>query len=119
MNCLYITSVFPGLSETFIAREIKQLSLEGCDIFIFRLKGFKNKAEKTSTKIHISPVMIGPIYLIRGIIWMLKFNRSELSKMLFEVINSKGKIHTKLKMVSILFIMNIHYSLFNFLLNTL
>jgi colanic acid/amylovoran biosynthesis glycosyltransferase len=104
MKAIYLTSVYPCLSETFIAREMKHLSLRGWDIAVFRIRGEDDFAGKDTlvSDYHISAIMLNPIYWIRGIFWSLKYRSAELAEIADQVRRAETNLLQKLKIVFVL-----------------
>lgn len=103
MKCLYLISVYPCTSETFISREMQHLSMLGWDVAIFRLRGKENLIpEKSFSGSYLSPVMLNPAYWMRGLIWALKCRQMELAGMLSEFWVTKTNIITKIKLLSLM-----------------
>lgn len=105
MKCIYITSVFPCISETFIHREMQQLSFLGWDIEIFRIRGKESsrKNKQMFSGSYLSPIMINPVYWIRGLIWTLRHRKTEFIKMLAQVWKANATVATKIKLFVLLF----------------
>ncbi len=104
LNCLYITSVFPCLSETFVLREMQALHSLGWNISVFRIRG----AEKITigkSSFLLLPIMLRPVYWFRGFLWVSRSRKRytkfcEISKELFSV---NANILARLKLVLLLF----------------
>jgi colanic acid/amylovoran biosynthesis glycosyltransferase len=104
MNCLYLASVYPCLSETFIARELKYLSRLGWNIKVFRIRGGERltRNEASVPEIRLSPVMLNPLYWIRGIIWALQYRKQEFAEIRDQVRRLDAKLSEKIKIFVIL-----------------
>lgn len=104
MKCLYLTSLYPCLSETFVAREVEYLSRLGWDVAIFRIRG-KDKFSRRKilfSGVYLSPAMLNPVYWVRGLIWAFKYRRIELAGMLNEFWNTKTTVIMKTKLLLLL-----------------
>jgi colanic acid/amylovoran biosynthesis glycosyltransferase len=104
-KCLYISSKFPSLSETFILREMNLLYRLGWNISVFRIKGSEKEVldcEPTINYIKF-PAMFSLLNWIRGILWILKNNPNIATDILREILFTTGTLTNKVKLVGLFF----------------
>lgn len=104
LNCLYITSVFPSLSETFILREMQALASLGWNISIFRIRGADKLGvgHASFCNFFVLPVMLQPVRWFRGLIWAFTRRRAEFRTIQDELSSIKADIWVRIKFLFLL-----------------
>lgn len=104
MNCLYICFKFPTLSETFIAREIKHLSLQNWKIKVFRLylPEKLNNFSFGDPNISMSPIMFNPLLWMLGFFNALINKRKQSVKIIKDFLTIKTTLKLKLQLFYLL-----------------
>ncbi|MCX6083317.1 MAG: glycosyltransferase [Chloroflexi bacterium] len=99
----YILSVYPSLSETFIAREITQLLQMGYKISICRIKPIENKKNNHLSHLNltISPYLLNPAMWFLGAYWAWRARRNALKIAWQSYSNSGGCFTDRLKLLVI------------------
>lgn len=79
MQVVYILSAYPVLTETFIAREIEQLTVDGHHVRICSFRDLTGvKPARKGLSVAVVPVLyahLNPGHLIKGIFWALVYRR--------------------------------------------
>lgn len=78
MDTIYVTSQYPAQSETFIAREMRELSAQGHDLTIARLRWSDTGTGLTVPGADVLRLMWTPLDWLLGVLWGLTHNRRAL-----------------------------------------
>jgi colanic acid/amylovoran biosynthesis glycosyltransferase len=105
MNIVYITSRYPHLSETFIAREMEQLTRLGHVIIICRLKWVTPWTPKVGLKVkqaHTVKPQFNPLLWINGLLWAFRKKPTEMRSVWQDFKLTRGRLTSRIKLLTIL-----------------
>ena len=81
INILYVLTCYPALTETFIAREMQQLSDFGYQITICSLRTCPDQATGEGLRVSGAnelPLQRNSLHIAGGLVWALRHRRSEM-----------------------------------------
>lgn len=105
MNIVYIVSRYPALSETFIAREIAELTHHGWNPIICQLKWNFRPNRKVALRVQNAKLLSVQFNIAQwklGWLWAWKHKREKLSNILKNLKDTEGNLFTRLKLLVIL-----------------
>ena len=107
MKIAYITSQYPSISETFIAREMRQLAALGHIIVIGRLKWVWPWQSEAGLQVKSALALrpqFNPILWLFGLGWTIRHKPRTLKSIWQDFIQEKGSLVNRVKLLTLLLI---------------
>jgi len=101
MRFVYVVSQYPARSETFIAREMQQLVDAGHDVDILRMRWSDTRDGLRVAGARVSPVLIGPRALTRGLSHALGNRPWHAVRILKTLLGSEARLGIRVRLLGV------------------
>jgi glycosyltransferase involved in cell wall biosynthesis len=101
MRFVYVVSQYPARSETFIAREMQELVDAGHEVDILRMRWSDTRDGLRVTGARVSPVLIGPRALTRGLSHALGNRPWHAVRILKTLLGSETRLGIRVRLLGV------------------